>query len=180
MVVALGRFFDIVILHRFDQGSRVLFREYESALALGNLVVAMTIKYCLNNKSQKLMMVWLYFHLYTMIRVYKRQQKRSTAPTVQWTGNKHHAQIKSLVVSILKGSVSDHAQAKVMLTSKSIQIAAYQAKIIVGSNGPSSRTNWPQNQIVHQSIIRLRKLLTGTWWLCHIWRLGNQNSSTQL
>ena len=57
MVVALGRFFDIVILHRFDQGSRVLFREYESALALGNLVVAMTIKYCLNNKSQKLMMV---------------------------------------------------------------------------------------------------------------------------
>ena len=56
MVVALGRFFDIVILQRFDQGSRVLFREYESAL--GNLVVAMTIKYCLTNKSQKLMIIF--------------------------------------------------------------------------------------------------------------------------
>ena len=95
MVVALGRFFDIVILHRFDQGSRVLFREYESAV--GNLVVAVTIKYCLNNKSQKVMMVCLYFHLYTMIRVSERQQKRSTAPTVQ--RNIHHAQIKCMFQS---------------------------------------------------------------------------------
>ena len=56
MVVALGRFFDIVILQRFDQGSRVLFREYESAV--GNPVVAMTIKYSLTNKSQKLMIIF--------------------------------------------------------------------------------------------------------------------------